>query len=618
MLELSEIPLFAGLTADERAAVERLANVVDYPTGATLCRKGEEGRQLFVIGAGGVKVMFGESEGYFLGPGEALGELSLLSSKPVSVSVFAAKPTRAYTLPKEAFLNLMDTCPVFHRAVSDLVVNRLRQSPQERSGAGPACCIIAVPDGHDEGWFFARALYQAIRGYAAEALYCEWRRPNGDESAPATRFAGGTANPFLSEALHPFDLRTRAGEYPGFGIHRDKVPLSELLVRWRAEGVAGQHLIVVAPWSAVAGLELSLCDRDAVVSLVLPDAPLPEVKSSGYTFGRADFLFCEIKRANHGSQLSKERWHYDIEIPDLGALDRGELTVAQKARLHWLARWITRSGIGIALGSGAARGFAHLGVLKVLEQNNIPIDYFSGTSIGGIVGLTYALVGSADEAAHCIRETLGRRKYVLDLASTFKTSIYGGNKIRNTAERVFGDKKIGDLHWPVSTVSADLISGHRVVIDSGSLKLAALSTSAIPGFFPPVPFEDKILFDGASVSRVPVDLLQQHRCGAKIAVNVAPIPGNKRSTAESVRKRINAQFGFRNVWLRSWEVQAYWHGAKEASHADILLEPDTNEFSMLDFDHFDELYEIGVREAERKLEGLKNITSFALSNEAGG
>ena len=194
----------------------------------------------------------------------------------------------------------------------------------------------------------------------------------------------------------------------------------------------------------------------------------------------------------------------------------------------------------------------------------------------------------------------------------FRSALYPGSKIKRAAEEVFHDTNIEDLSKPVSAVAVDLITGAKVVMDSGSAADAALATSAIPGFFPPLVKGRHVLIDGAPVSRVPVDLLDRHRCRIKMASNVSPCPNSSETVVRETVDRIFSYFGFSQVWLRSWEVQAYWAGIKETGHADILIEPPTRDFGMFEFDRIDELVEIGIRTTSEELESIEAAVKINL------
>jgi NTE family protein len=610
MLEVCEIPLFSQLPRADLRAIEGAVRIVEFPPGSALCRKGEPGRQLFAIASGGVRVMFGDDRGAFLGPGQIIGELSLLADMPVSASVFAVKPTRAFALDRDDFLGLLDTSPVLHRLLAELLVDRLREGPAERSFEGARCIVILLPHGLAAAVPLARALHQRIAGYCPEAQYMELY--DGAEIGSGPRLpAPDRYPPVLAPA-------PQAGAAAGPLLDRAAVRAADVVADWRADSVTGQHLVLVARAGDAAALRPALRNGDAVLPVLAPgcEHPLGAIPD-GATFGGADVReVCMQPGARAPAAACGQRWCQRLDLPPDGLAAGGEIDAALTAELDMLARWAVHRGIGIAMGAGAARGFAHLGVLKVLEEAGLPLDYFTGTSIGGIVALIYAYAGSADEAIRLSRDWLGAEDRVLDRFKTFRAALYPGAKIRHAAHSVFGGACIETLRRPVAAVAADLVTGDKVVMDHGPAAEAALATSAIPGFFPPLLSNGRILIDGAPVSRVPVDLLERQRCRLKLAVNVVPRPLGDEAALQETRDRIFSFFGFSQVWLRSWEVQAYWDGVKETSHADILLEPDTRGAGAFEFGRVDELIELGIRSASEKLDSIEAAFKMALSADS--
>jgi NTE family protein len=612
MLHLHEIPFFSQFSFVELEAVRHAVELREYAPGTVLCRKGETGRFLFAIASGSVKVITKDDQGFFHGPGQLIGELSLLSGLPVSATVVATKPAKVYALGKETLQGLLDSKPSLYRTFTDLLASRVRQHPLDRSPETPICVIIGFAGGGSESYALARTLFGRICNYAPGSVYCQLE--HAEDSAISSVLLGDDPN--VPRFLRPFgECRQIVDDALGgnFGalLRHDSFRPAELIRGWREFGAYGQSLVIALPWHEVKSLSAALENRDAVIRLEPPGVVSePSSAPKDYSVGKADFVEVRLVAGNDTRMaLSGTRRCFVIDIGEWGAKSERPVYNKLAAQLERLARWSVCCSIGVSLGSGAARGLAHLGVLKVLEDAEIPIDCFSGTSIGGIVALAYSLVGSADETIELAREWMGKKSKVVDTFHSLGSGLISGKKIRKAADGFFGATQFEDLPIPVTTVATDLITGERVIIDEGSTAEAALATSAIPGFFPPIRWRDRYLIDGANVSRVPVDQLDKYRCGARIAVNVAPLPGSEAMDEKAIKKNFLSLLGFRNVWLRSWELQAYWHGTQEASHADIILEPDTRGFGLLEFDRFDELLELGIRTATEKLDEIQAIVA---------
>ena len=177
-----------------------------------------------------------------------------------------------------------------------------------------------------------------------------------------------------------------------------------------------------------------------------------------------------------------------------------------------------RLKIGIALGSGGARGLAHIGVLKTLEENNIPIDYIAGVSVGSIAGAYYSL---NREIASLEKKVLQLTKKdllkLIDLTSP-KRALISGDKIKNFIGELINNKSFSDTKIPLRLITTDLCSGEEIQITEGKLVDAIRASISLPGIFPPVKLNGRLLLDGGIVNPTPVDVVKQ--MGADIVIGV--------------------------------------------------------------------------------------------------
>ncbi len=175
--------------------------------------------------------------------------------------------------------------------------------------------------------------------------------------------------------------------------------------------------------------------------------------------------------------------------------------------------------LGLALGGGGARGLAHIGVLKVLEEAGIEVDFVTGTSMGGLVALAW---GAGMPAA--AMEELARRTQVMRLFTLDKTglALAGTEKVGALASRIAGVPNLEDLPRRCAVVAVDINSGARVTIASGSVEKAVCATIAIPGVLSPVPDGDRMLVDGGILEPIPVQAAYELGARRVVAVDVTP------------------------------------------------------------------------------------------------
>lgn len=182
---------------------------------------------------------------------------------------------------------------------------------------------------------------------------------------------------------------------------------------------------------------------------------------------------------------------------------------------------IFKKKIGLALGSGAARGLAHIGVIKELNKNNISIDYISGSSIGALVGGLYAYTKNIK-----IIEDIAYSKGYKELFNaffdpSFTSAIFNGDKILDLLdEYIPDDALIQDTQIPFAAVATDMRTAKTIVLKEGNLKQAIRASISIPLLLKPVQYENMLLIDGGTTNPVPVEVVKQLGAQKVIGVNL--------------------------------------------------------------------------------------------------
>lgn len=178
-----------------------------------------------------------------------------------------------------------------------------------------------------------------------------------------------------------------------------------------------------------------------------------------------------------------------------------------------------RPGVALALGGGAARGWAHIGVLRALEEAQMPISMIAGTSIGALVGGCY-LAGKLDELEQFARSLTRRRIFGLLDFNLGGSGLFGGMRLTNRMQEHLEGVTFADLDKPFVCVAAEIRTGHEVWLSNGSLITAMRASYALPGVFEPVVCNGRVLVDGALVNPVPVSACRAHEQPLVIAVNL--------------------------------------------------------------------------------------------------
>jgi predicted acylesterase/phospholipase RssA/CRP-like cAMP-binding protein len=186
-----------------------------------------------------------------------------------------------------------------------------------------------------------------------------------------------------------------------------------------------------------------------------------------------------------------------------------------------LARWLLDRPVGLVLGGGGARGIAHVGVLKALEEAHVPVDIVGGTSMGAIFAGGYARGWPADRIMQEVRR-LFRSRFALYDPTIPVSALLAGKKLDRELARLFEDIDIADLWTPFFCVSTNISHALREVHESGRLRDAIRSSCSIPGLFPPFEKITKVLVDGGLIDNLPIDVMAERSRGPVIAVDVFP------------------------------------------------------------------------------------------------
>jgi NTE family protein len=254
-----------------------------------------------------------------------------------------------------------------------------------------------------------------------------------------------------------------------------------------------------------------------------------------------------------------------------------------------------RPGLGLALGGGFSRGFAHLGVLQVLEQNHIPISCIAGTSVGSILGAAYA---SGAPLARIIATCRTLRFRDIARWRVSRLGLASNHRLGNLIEQVFESRRFEDLRIPVAVVATDLANGEPVVFTHGNLSEAIRASCAFPGLFEPVKIGTRCLADGGLVAQVPT--LAARELGATrvmgVCVGVDDIHrGAPSNIFQVVCRAVSAA---QKHQLEIWE-----------RHADLVLRPDVQSLAWDDFDRADDAIEAGAAAARRALPRIQQLLS---------
>jgi len=248
--------------------------------------------------------------------------------------------------------------------------------------------------------------------------------------------------------------------------------------------------------------------------------------------------------------------------------------------------------IGLALGGGAAKGVAHIGVLKALKESNIEVDCIAGTSIGAFVASYYAFGKSTDEMRAVAQDLTF--KSIASFSWKAQGGLFSTQAVREMLIRDLGDARIEDARIPLSISATDISTGEQVVFTEGSVADAVCASVAVPGLFAPVEIGERKLVDGGIIENVPVSLVQRMDAGLVIAVNL------NHSKRYGTPKSMGESFG------NAIDICIDHKTKQQLKSADIVVGLDLSSFSRSDNrERTDELINIGYQAMKRKTKTTK-------------
>lgn len=596
ILELvSTIPLFSALSP---LAVERIvdgASERHLTGGEILLREGESGDSMFVVISGRLRayVLDGEDTPTVVGeisPGETVGEMALLTDHPRSASVRAVRDSTLLELSREEFQGLVEREPAALVAIAREIVERLGRSIHTTEGSGAIRTITLIAAGSTGSIHpAARMLEAALARHGSVAV------------ADVDHLAAVSTDVSNPDELGRLIDQLEAGH--------DKV----LLIADHSSPEWTLHCIGQADRVLLIGDPAADPDPNPV-ELEL----LRELRRREHI--RVDLVMVHAP----GAALPAPVSHWIDRRP---GVDYYNLRTGTDSGFPRLARILTGTAVNLVLSGGGARGLAHIGVLRALQEARVPVDFVGGASFGAIMAAHAAMGrGWEDTRDQAIRHVVNLGSPV-DLTPPM-VALARGAKVKRQLKGAFGDVSIEGLWINFFCVSSNLTRGEVQIHQTGPVWEALRASMSIPGVFPPMRSpEGDVLVDGAVMNNLPVDVAERLgepglmmavnlRSPADIAARDLPLDGAL-SGWRAIRHHVapwrggSAVPGIVQTMLRTSEIGSVISSKVFEQRADIVFRPPVSGFSLMDFSSYEALIEAGYRHALEVLEqndGNKRLT----------
>jgi predicted acylesterase/phospholipase RssA/CRP-like cAMP-binding protein len=565
---LAGIPFFASLDEAVRLELAGQLEPVHAAAGEVIIKQDEPGNGLFLVVSGRLRVSVAsggtEQMLHDLARGAIVGEIALVSNRPRSATVRAVRDSDLLLLRVSSFKALVERRPAVLGEIARLLADRLLAVDRPRPRPSSSRAIVVLAAGRD-----TRAA-----AMVADRLSSELARAGSvfrlDAEAVARQLGPGAAQ--------------RGADDPG------RAELSGWLhaVERGHDWVVYQSDAADTAWSRLC---LNQCDVALLTGAASDEPSLGPVEARALAIGS---LRCELVLVHSGRPSDTAKWLKGRPVADHHHL-RGD----RPGDVARLARMVTGTGCGLVLSGGGPRGFAHLGVLRALEEAGVPIDVVGGTSIGALMGALCAQ--ELDDAERVERAiTAFTRSGRLVRPTLPLIALSSGRRVDRLLAEHVGAAPIEDLPLRFFCVSANLNRAEEVIHEHGPLWSAVRASLSLPGIFPPVYADGELLIDGAAMNNVPVEVMRERvGSGCIIAVDLTPeveplgtAPfGPGLSGWRALSRRLNPLAASRpiptifDILSRSTGLSQVRHqrAALAKDPVDLLLRPPVTRLGALDF-----------------------------------
>jgi NTE family protein len=585
---LATVPIFRELEPDQLREIAPLFREERFPAGTVVLYQGKHSNGVYFLRSGRLAVRVQRPEGRetvaYLQPGAVFGELSFITGRTCSADVEVVVDAEVAWLPNEAVSKLPKQREAILRGMMTVLAERLHDTTTRGTRAAESPVVLL---NNGKGW-------EAPESFGAE-LGRSLSRETGKESLVVHIGTGAPMvepRPLADKAFHC--------DFPAAGSpDAFRTELAAKLTGWK------QHFtnVVLNPVGAdLAWIQEQIgAFADFRGDLIGPADPAPgEPGAKRFSVAGAAGAALPVLAGN--SQLIWDA------APSEDAFREGRPVSARFRRtVDSIARFIADLQVGIALGGGAAWGWAHIGVLSVLEQAGLPIDVVAGCSMGTVIGTLRCAGRSLDELREIATYWNNRTKRFIEWR-VWRMHLIQEKMVRKVFSQYFGDRTVNQMEIPFWANAVDIGNGKEFTIQTGSVVDSVRASIALPGLLPPFETGSHLLVDAGIMDPVPVGLVRRMGARFALAVNaMAPLE------AHPVNRRY--PFNMFDVMFRCTRIMGHEIGqARAESAANFLMIPPVRDISMLQFDRSKEIIDCGRRVAEENLPaimaGYNRLRSF--------
>jgi predicted acylesterase/phospholipase RssA/cellulose biosynthesis protein BcsQ len=676
---LKQIPIFAGLNLFDLHKIASKAIIEEYKKGEILCEEGTPPDFLYCLVSGRVQAYTrsedGQKENFeFIHRGTHFGIISLLTGESHAQNFEAINDSIVLKIEKEEFARILKAIPHLGVLLSQTLSKRIHKSSKGTKSVFESSII---------------SVYSPIKGtgcstYAVNLAFSLSRETSkkvilihiSEEKKEVGSSGEGCASPRWK--LQPIALdqivdsrekiRSKIShdetgiDLINITIDKNNPSLAKQISPFVTELVGDYHFVVVDLPSSMDEVVLETLTQSDLIHLLVFDKEkdlgllrqvVHKVKNILANNFSQEKIRVIVRSETDSIYLSFEEIDQAIDYPVytmLPIVRKEELTQEvdtacfsffrpdsnqrYSKTTRRIAREIGKVRVGIALGGGAALGLAHIGVIKVLEENNIPIDVIVGSSMGALIGGLWALGKDAKELERIAEEFKYKKNLIKLFDPVFPISgIVGGALIKRWLRKHFGSSTFYGVKTPLKIVVYDLWKREDIVLYSGSLVDAVRQSISIPGVMEPVKKDGRLIIDGGVLNPLPTNVLASMGISKIISVNVLQSPEQSyvgSSSKERSRNKKRSIPFWKNPWhyvtfrcgqffrktfnpnisdiiVNTLQASEYILAEQNSVLADVAIHPDLGGFSWWELDQYPALIKRGEEATQKKLQEIQDL-----------
>ncbi len=590
------LPNFFGeLTLQGLQTLEATLEWVHLSPDECLIKAGDPGEAFYILVNGRLQATVSDSKGEekIVGEivrGEGIGEMEIFTGDPNAASVYAIRKSTLVRFPKTQFNEMLDAHPKVSRNITNLVIRRLQRTMQNQPEgiSGQDVVLIPVSDGVD---------LDEVARLIASGL------PEGDS------------------VLHiKPDTIEQALKIPTVSAISETDSNFIRLSTWLDEKeISYKYLFYQASPTDPAWLRTCIQRADRVLYVAHSTEEEPKSALLPFLLSGPDNIRRELVILHPATSMyptNTQQWRDNL----CNIHRQYHVRQGNNQDLQRVGRFLSGHALGMAMGGGGARGFAHIGVLRAMDELGVKVDLIGGTSFGSLIAAAHA-IGVEWQTLYDIAKELSQSNDMLDYTIPIASAIKGKGFTQAIID-LFGDMQIENSWIEFFAVSSDLTQAQEMVHQSGPLWKSVRASCSLPGAFAPVVDGQRLLVDGVVVNNLPVDV-------AKRLVDGGPVIGVDVSSEEDLvgdynfdpilsgwdllRQRIVRRMGIKpkrpiesplifSTIMRVSELASVRLKNKMYAVADLMIRPEVESYGILQLSAFDKIVELGYQAAMKDLE----------------